>query len=335
MKKSLTTGAAILATLSLQANAFEAYIKTIIKPTEFEKIEEIRKFKKDRTFIYRTNDEIKIAIFHGSHDNIVVAKEDIRSTTFELNFEDINECYQLANIFPSSFEKSDIKKDLQTYLQLINAGINPTVRIAGVLYPNASKDFKTSTEAKVHMKIITDYFATHFNVKVSSRWSDNSGDVLGKKGVPGFNILAQNELIDETTTLFLDKQYYHNHYNLFTITFNDDNTFAIESGEKAPSPEFQEMITNYGNLRNELIGQIAITATIETKSEETKSTVNEKSNSSTTEIITDTTTTTITKTHIEGTVDNGKIETKQPTLSKTQQKKLEKAAKREAATTKK
>jgi hypothetical protein len=196
--------------------------------------------KINHVVMYKGEENIEFAIITKLEDDCLVCKYDVlNEETFKLPYEG-NEIYMLSNYFKPNF-KGDMKADLFAHVRYITTDVQKSVRIGGIFFPDAT--YKTSDEGRRIVLEIEQWLNNEFGVKISSRWSDNSGKYMKRSG-GGFNVSVNNNLMKEKSALFLNGVYHHTHYKMIAFESDGKDWKMVDAGDEA----FVQMIKDYRTL---------------------------------------------------------------------------------------
>jgi hypothetical protein len=196
--------------------------------------------KINHVVMYKGEENIEFAIITKLEEDCLVCKYDVlNEETFKLPYEG-NEIYMLSNVFKSNF-KGEMKAELFAMCRYITTDVQKSVRIGGIFFPDAT--FKTSDEGRRVVLEIEQWLNKEFGVKVSSRWSDNSGKYMKRSG-GGFNVSVNNNLMKEKSALFLNGVYHHTHYKMIAFDCDGKDWKITDAGDEA----FVQMIKAYREL---------------------------------------------------------------------------------------
>jgi hypothetical protein len=207
---------------------------------EYVKVEAKTDAKINHVVMYKGEENIEFAIITKLEEDCLVCKLDVlNEETFKLPYEG-NEIYMLSNAFKSNF-KGEMKADLFAEVRYITTDVQKSVRIGGIFFPDAT--FKTSDEGRRVVLEVEQYLNKEFGIKVSSRWSDNSGKYMKRSG-GGFNVSVNNNLMKEKSALFMNGVYHHTHYKMIAFDCDGKDWKITDAGDEA----FVQMIKAYRDL---------------------------------------------------------------------------------------
>lgn len=188
-----------------------------------------------RVIIFEVGTEVKVGIVVGvGTEGTVSIKEQIMREPNGIQREEMEVIYEIEENYPSNFQGT-FKKEMQEYVHYVINGVNPQVRIGGLM-----KVEKGTDEAKAGMKMLEEYFAAK-GMKVKFVWSEGCGMLLKRKGEAGYNISLVNEKVKEWSRLFLDKVYYHNHYSMGVFEIVEGKLVEVDKYDE----EYETMICEY------------------------------------------------------------------------------------------